>query len=106
MDAAWIAGIALTIICSLIGVIYYANRARDKEQDDRIADQSSAIEHHIREDIAAHERIRALEVKVEQHEREISVLRQRWHDLRSEITATLSTWYADLIERIQKPPKR
>lgn len=32
---------------------------------------------------------------------EVGTLRQRWHDLKDDISSTLGAWYVDLIKRIR-----
>jgi Flp pilus assembly protein TadB len=57
----WLIGIGVTIVCGLIGVIYYTGQQRDDKQDARFERDEKALADHSREDIQAHERLRALE---------------------------------------------
>jgi hypothetical protein len=102
VDAVWVAGIAISVIGGLIYVIYLQGQHRDDKQDERAAGNEKAFDEHVRDDVAAHERLRAVETEVANLKAEVSGLRQRWHDLRSEITHTLSTWYVEIIEKIKK----
>jgi hypothetical protein len=101
MDPWQILGVAVGIVCALIGVIYYAGQHRDDKQDERAASNEKAFDEHVRDDVAAHERLRAVETEVANLKAEVSGLRQRWHDLRGEITHTLASWYADIMGKIK-----
>ena len=96
----WIWAIAVTIAAGLIGVIYWAGQNRDDKQDARFERDEETFADHVKDDIAAHERLRAVETKVENLEREVTGLRERWHDLRSEISETLSSWYLSIVKMI------
>lgn len=102
MDAWQVVSIAVVIVCGLVGVIYYAGQNRDDKQDARAERNEQRMERHVTEDVAAHERLRAVETEVTNLKAEVAGLRQRWHDLRSEITHTLATWYSDIMERLRK----
>lgn len=95
----WLIALAVSIVCGLIGVIYLAGQSRDDKQDARAERSEKALADHVRDDIEAHERLKALETKVETHDREIANLRERWHDLRTEISQTLSGWYLSLVKK-------
>lgn len=97
---SWLIALAVSIVCGLIGIIYLAGQSRDDKQDARAERNETALADHVRDDIEAHERIRALETKVDSHDREIANLRERWHDLRNEISQTLSSWYLSIIKII------
>lgn len=98
----WIWAVVVSVACGLIGVIYWAGQQRDDKQDARAERNESAMDEHIREDASAHERLRAVETKVENLEREVSLIRERWHDLRSEISTTLGNWYTNLVNHFSK----
>jgi hypothetical protein len=102
MDPWQIIGIAVVIVCSLVGVIYWAGQHRDDKQDARFDTDEAAFKEHVRDDVDAHERLKAVETEVATLKAEVSGLRQRWHDLRGEITHTLSSWYVEIIEKIKK----
>lgn len=91
----WVWPIALTILLALLGALWALFR-RGVDRTERRLDE------HIREDIQAHERLRALETKVESHEREIASIRERWHDMRSEISTTLGNWFVTVMKAIGK----
>jgi hypothetical protein len=102
MDPWQIISVAVGIVCTLIGIIYYAGQHRDDKQDERATGNEKAFDEHVRDDVAAHERLRAVETEVANLKAEVSGLRQRWHDLRSEVTHTLSSWYVEIIDKIKK----
>lgn len=86
---------AISIIGTLVGAIWLLLRAKVERND-------SKIDEHIKDDIEAHERLKAVETKVENLEREVMGLRERWHDLRNEISHTLASWYTSVIQMINK----
>lgn len=83
--------IVVTVACGLIGVIYWAGQSRDDKQDARHERTEEALGDHI-------ERLKAVETKVETLEREVSLIRERWHDMRSEVSTTLGNWYTSLVK--------
>lgn len=95
----WLIALAVSIVCGLVGVIYLAGQSRDDKQDARAERNEKALADHVREDVSAHERLRAVETKVESLEREVTGLRERWHDLRTEISQTLSSWYLSIVKK-------
>jgi hypothetical protein len=102
MDPWQIISGAVVIVCGLVGVIYWAGQSRDDKQDERASGNERAFDEHVRDDVAAHERLRAVETEVANLKAEVSGLRQRWHDLRSEVTHTLATWYTEIIGKMKK----
>lgn len=91
----WVWPLALTILLALLGAIVALFR-RGTERTERRLDE------HIREDTTAHERLRAVETKIDNIEREVAGLRERWHDLRGEISTTLGNWYVNIVKLIGK----
>lgn len=91
----WIWALVVTGAAGLIGVIYWAGQSRDDKQDARHERTEEALADHI-------ERLKAVETKVETLEREVSLIRERWHDLRSEISTTLGNWYTSLVKHFNK----
>lgn len=91
----WVWPIIITIGLALIGAVWALVRRSSERTEQRLDD-------HIHEDTLAHERLRAVETKVESLEREVKSIRERWHDLRSEITTTLGNWYTQLVNQINK----
>lgn len=94
----WLWAISISVVSGLVAVIYWAGQQRDDKQDSRAERNEKALADHIREDVSAHERLRAVETKVDNLEREVSLIRERWHDLRSEISTTLGNWYTSLVK--------
>lgn len=98
----WVWAIAITIACGLVGVIYWSGQSRDDKQDARFDRDEKALSDHVKEDVTAHERLKAVETKVENLEREVTNIRERWHDMRTEISQTLSSWYLSIVKMINK----
>lgn len=94
----WLWAIAVSVVSGLIAIIYWSGQQRDDKQDDRAERNEKVLADHIREDVSAHERLRAVETKVDNLEREVNGLRERWHDLRGEISTTLGNWYTSLVK--------
>jgi uncharacterized protein HemX len=94
----WVWAIVVGIAASLVGVIYWASQRRDDAQDERAERNEETLSDHIREDVSAHERLKAVETKVEHLEREVTLIRERWHDMRSEVSTTLGNWYTSLVK--------
>lgn len=95
----WVWAIAITIAAGLVGIIYWAGQSRDDKQDARAERNERALADHVRDDVSAHERLRAVETKVDNLEREVISIRERWHDLRSEISTTLGNWYVNIVKQ-------
>lgn len=98
----WLIALGIGIAASLVGVIYWSGQSRDDKQDARHERHEKALADHVKEDVSAHERLKAVETKVEHLEREVSNIRERWHDMRGEISQTLSSWYLSIIKMIGK----
>jgi uncharacterized membrane protein len=98
----WLWAIAISIVSGLIAIIYRAGQNRDDKQDARAERNERALADHTKDDISAHERLKAVETKVEQLDREVTGLREKWHDLRSEISTTLGNWYVNIVKMIGK----
>lgn len=96
--------ISLGVIGSLIGVIYWAGQNRDDKQDARFDQNEANLKEHIREDIRAHERLTAVETKVEHLQTEVRSLRNMRHEIIEQCSRSLADWYAKVIEMISKKP--
>lgn len=102
MTIEWIVGIAVTIVCGLIGIIYWAGQSRDDKQDARIERNELAFNEHVRECSVKHERIVRNETKVETLEGEVEKVRDMRHEIMDHTTKALSDWYTNVIEVIGK----
>lgn len=98
MDAWQIISLAVIVVCALVGVIYWAGQNRDDKQDVRAERNETSLRDHIKDDVRAHERLTAVETKVANIEGEVKGLREKWHDLRGELTS----WYSDLFGKGKK----
>ena len=94
----WLIAIAISIVSGLIAIIYWSGQSRDDKQDARFERDENTVADHIKDDVEAHERLKAVETKVEHLEREVSLIRERWHDMRSEVSTTLGNWYTSLVK--------
>lgn len=91
----WVWALIVPAALAFIGAFWALVRRGSERNEKRLDD-------HIREDVAAHERLRAVETKVDNLEREVSSLRERWHELRNEVSQTLASWYNSVIQMIKK----
>lgn len=98
----WVWALIVSVGGGLIAVIYWAGQNRDDKQDARFDKDERTMADHIKDDVSAHERLRAVETKVDNLEREVQGIRERWHDLRSEISTTLGNWYVNIVKMIGK----
>lgn len=102
MSIEWILGIAVTIVCGLIGVIYFSGQSRDDKQDARIERNEEGFSNHVREDASIHERVVRVETKIENLESEVGKLREMRHEIMTHTTTALSSWYASVVETVGK----
>lgn len=102
MDPWQVIGIAVAIVCALIGVIYLAGQSRDDKQDARADKDEQALREHARDDVRAHERLTAVETKVETLTTEVRSLREMRHDIIEQVSHSLASWYTDILKTIDK----
>jgi uncharacterized protein YdcH (DUF465 family) len=109
MSIEWIIGLSISIVCSLIGVIYLTSRARDDRQDARTDSNEAHFAQHIKDDNRMHERIVRQETKMETLEAEVAKLRDMRHEILDSVTHRLAEWHTEIIAFIRKmlerPPK-
>lgn len=101
MSIEWII-LAATIVCTLIGVIYWAGQSRDDKQDVRFDRAEKSLDEHAKEDASMHERIVRVETKVETLETEVGKLRDMRHDILEHTTRAISEWYTAIVDRINR----
>jgi hypothetical protein len=102
MDPWQIIGFAVVVVCGLVGVIYWAGQSRDDKQDARAERNEEAIREHVREDVRAHERLTAVETKVENLQIEVRSLREMRHEIIEQCTRSISDFYTDSIKRLSE----
>lgn len=102
MSVEWVIGIAASIVCALIGVIYLAGQGRDDKQDARFERDEKAVSDHIKEDASMHERIVRVETKVEALEVEVGKIRDMRHEIMKHTTEALASWYASVVDIVGK----
>lgn len=95
-------GIAVTIVCGLIAVIYFAGQSRDDKQDARFERNERGASDHVREDASMHERVVRVETKVEALEEEVGKLRDVRHEILERTTRVLSEWYVSIMDQVRK----
>lgn len=100
----WIT-LVFAALAGLVGVIYWAGQRRDDKQDDRFDTDENEFNEHIKEDRAAHERIARVEERVIVLETEQTTTRKHIHDLRAEVSKTLSGWYLEILKLINRDVK-
>jgi predicted transcriptional regulator len=100
MDPWQIIGAAVVIVCGLVGVIYWAGQTRDDKQDARFDKDEAKLDTHIRDDIEAHERLKAVETKVENLQIEVRSLREMRHEIIEQCSRSISDFYTDSVKRI------
>lgn len=88
MSEQWIWALIVPIGLALVGAIWAIVRRSNERTEAHVSEHG--------------ERITALESEVANLKGEVKTLRERWHDLRGEITHTLAEWYSDLIDRINR----
>lgn len=98
----WVWALIVSVGGGLIAIIYRAGQNRDDKQDARFERDEKALTDHVKEDVTAHERLKAVETKVESLEREVTGIRERWHDMRNEISTTLGNWFTTVVKMINK----
>lgn len=102
MTIEWIIGIAVTIVCALIGVIYLAGQSRDDKQDARFERAEKSLDDHAKEDASMHERIVRVETEVQVLKVEVGKIRDMRHEIMDHTTRVLSEWYTNVIEQVGK----
>jgi type II secretory pathway pseudopilin PulG len=102
MDAWQVVVIALGVIGSLLGIIYWAGQSRDDKQDKRFETNENSFREHVREDVRAHERLTAVETEVANLKTEVRGLREMRHDIMTHVSQSLASWYSKIVEMIGK----
>lgn len=84
----WVILVFIGALGTLIGIIW-------KGTDKRLDSHASRLNEHDR-------RITKIEEQVHTHEIETGLLRQRWHDLKDEVTSTLAGWFVEVMKNVDK----
>lgn len=98
----WLIGIGVTIVCGLIGVIYLAGQQRDNKQDARFDRDEKALSDHSREDIQAHERLRALEADMVTVKERLRDVGRSVHEAREAFRIAIAEIYKFITEKMIK----
>lgn len=81
----WIVLVVLGVIGTLAMLLW-------KNHERRLNGHDDVIEKHSDE-------IATIKVKTDKSEKEIELIRSRYHDLKDEVSSTLAGWYTDLVRR-------
>jgi uncharacterized protein HemX len=107
----WVAGIVVTIILGLVGILHLTGRQRDDKQDlradkqdEKLSEGKHELSQHVEADTRSHyehgERIARLEERSVTHEKEISKLRDMRHEINAETSRTVMDNYKDMLDRL------
>lgn len=88
MIEPWVWALIVSVVVALIGTLWAIVRKGNERTETTVSEHG--------------ERITALEAKVSHLESETKTLRERWHDLRGEVSRVLAEWYSDVIDRINR----
>lgn len=94
--------LAVPIVVGLIGVIYYAGQQRDDKQDARFERDEKALSDHTREDIEAHERLRALEADMVTVKERLRDVGRSVHEAREAFRIAIAEIYKFITEKMIK----
>lgn len=96
----WLWGLAISIVSGLIAIIYRAGQNRDDKQDARFDRDERALTEHSREDIEAHERLRALEADMTTVKERLRDVGRSVHEAREAFRIAIAEVYKFLSEKI------
>lgn len=96
----WLIATGIGIACSLVGVIYLAGQNRDDKQDARAEKNEKTLADHSKEDVAAHERLRALEADMVTVKERVRDVGRSVHDAREAFRIAIADMYKFLSEKI------
>lgn len=96
----WIWAIVVSVACGLIGVIYWAGQSRDDKQDERFERDEKALADHSREDIQAHERLRAIEADMVTVKERLRDVGRSVHEAREAFRVAIAEVYKFITEKI------
>lgn len=96
----WLIAIAISIACGLVGVIYWVGQQRDDKQDARFDRDEKALADHSREDIEAHERLRALEADMVTVKERLRDVGRSVHEAREAFRIAIAEVYKFISERV------
>lgn len=96
----WLIAIAISIASGLVAVIYWAGQNRDDKQDARFDKDEKALVDHTREDIQAHERLRALEADMVTVKERLRDVGRSVHEAREAFRIAIAEVYRFITEKI------
>ena len=98
----WVAGIAITILLALVGVVWTLVRTRQDQAEQRQDRADNRLAEHVKEDIRVHERVVKIETEVTTLKEEVRAIRDMRHEIIERVTKTLAEWYTSIIDRMKK----
>jgi uncharacterized membrane protein len=96
----WLIALAIGIACSLVGVIYWVGQNRDDKQDQRAEKIERTLAEHSKEDVAAHERLRALEADMVTVKERLRDVGRSVHEAREAFRIAVADIYKFITEKI------
>lgn len=96
----WLIVLGVGIAASLVGVIYWAGQSRDDKQDARFDKDEKALAEHSREDIQAHERLRALEADMVTVKERLRDVGRSVHEAREAFRIAIAEVYKFITEKV------
>lgn len=100
MDPWQVIGIAVVIVCGLVGVIYWSGQSRDDKQDqraERIEHRIEQVEHQVAEHGKA---IARMDERTDTQGKEIHKIREMRHEIIEQCSRSISDFYTDSVKRI------
>lgn len=96
----WLIAIAISIVSGLIAIIYWGGQNRDDKQDARFDKDEKALVDHSREDIEAHERLRALEADMVTVKERLRDVGRSVHEAREAFRIAVAEVYKFITEKV------
>ena len=96
----WLWAILISVVSGLIGIIYWAGQSRDDKQDARFERDEKALADHNREDIQAHERLRALEADMVTVKDRVRDIGRSVHEAREAFRIAIAEVYRFITEKV------
>lgn len=100
MMEPWLWALLVSVVSGLIAVIYYIGQQRDDKQDERFERDEKALAEHSREDIQAHERLRALEADMVTVKERLRDVGRSVHEAREAFRIAIAEVYRFISEKV------
>lgn len=96
----WVWAIIVSVAGGLIGIIYWAGQRRDDKQDARAEKNEEALADHTKDDIQAHERLRALEADMVTLKDRVRDIGRSVHEAREAFRIAIAEVYKFITEKV------